>query len=129
MLFSMVFVGCADPTVNDIVNQMKSDLPQDLGDGDKITDVGIVDNYLQIEMTTDESECLLNDPVASSIYSMVLDGLKDYFLNDNDMKMIYEICAKEGKGFRVLMKGAQSGETIPFLELTPDELKEKYPPK
>lgn len=129
LLFSAVFVSCSEPTINDLVNEIKSQTPKDLGEGFVMTDANIVDNVLQTDMTTDESSFMLNDPTAAMMLPMLADHFKEIFLGDEDMREVYEMCAKEGLGFRMVMKGTKSGESIPILDVSPEELKAKFPPK
>ena len=44
------------------------------------------------------------------------------------MKDFMQACANEGKGFRMIVTGTKSNVTLPFFEVTPDELQEKFPP-
>ena len=129
LLSSAVFVSCSDPTINDFVNELKSNLPQDLGEGVVLSDARIVDNLFEMEMTSDESGFKLNDPVASEMLPMISETYRDMFLEDEGMSDIFEACAKEGKGFRIVLKGTQSGESMTMLDVSPEELKAKFPPK
>ena len=129
LLFSAVFVSCSEPTINDLVNEIKSMTPKDLGEGMVMTDANIVDNALQTDMTTDESSFMLNDPTAAAILPMMADQFKEKFLGDEDMREVYEMCAKEGMGFRMVIKGTKSGESMTLLDVSPEELKAKFPPK
>lgn len=129
MLFSMVFVSCADHDVNYYVEDLKGEMPQDLGGGMQMTDVSIVDNFVQIDAVTDESELDLSSPVVGMVLPAVAEPLKAEFLEGSDMKDFMQACSNEGKGFRVLLKGEKSGSAIPLVEVSPEEMNEKFPPQ
>lgn len=129
LLLAVVSVSCADPTLNDYVNEFKNRLPEDMGSGLVMTDVSIVDDFVQIECTSDESELKLDNPLIKSILPSVAEPIKASFLDTADMKDFMQACSDEGKGFRMIMKGAQSGESMVMFEVTPDEVKAKFPPR
>lgn len=129
MLFSMVFVSCADHDVNYYVEDLKGELPQDLGSGIQMTDVTIVDNFVQIDAVSDESELDLSSPMIGMILPAISEPLKAEFLEGSSMKGFMQACSNEGKGFRVLLKGEKSGSAIPLVEVSPEEMNEKFPPQ
>ena len=129
MLFSMVFVSCAEHDLNYYVEGFKSEMPQDLGSGMKMTDIAIVDNFVQIDAVTDESELDLSSPMIGMILPAVSEPLKAEFLEGSDMKEFMQACSNEGKGFRMLLKGEKSGSAIPLIEVSPEELNQKFPPQ
>ncbi len=122
MLFSMVFVSC-------YVEDLKGELPQDLGSGIQMTDVTIVDNFVQIDAVSDESELDLSSPMIGMILPAISEPLKAEFLEGSSMKGFMQACSNEGKGFRMLLKGEKSGSTIPLIEVSPEEMNEKFPPQ
>ena len=124
-----MFVSCADRTVNDYVTDFKAELPQDLGDGMAMTDISIVDNYLQIDATTDESGLELSNPLVEMVLPTVAETLKAQFFDDSDMKDFMQACSDGGKGFRMVLKGTKSGKSVTLFEATPEEMNEKYPPR
>lgn len=121
MLFAMVFVSCADHDLNYFVDGFKSELPQDMGNGLQMTDVAVVDDYVQIEITS--------DGMVGAFLPAIAEGLKAEFVDADDMKEFMQACSNEGKGFRMVMKGAKSGNTAPLFDVTPDEVKAKFPPQ
>jgi hypothetical protein len=129
MLFSMVFVSCAEHDVNYYVEDLKGELPQDLGSGIQMTDVTIVDNFVQIDAVSDESELDLSSPMIGMILPAISEPLKAEFLEGSSMKGFMQACSNEGKGFRMLLKGEKSGSTIPLIEVSPEEMNEKFPPQ
>ena len=46
LLLAVVSVSCADPTLNDYVNEFKNRLPEDMGSGLVMTDMNIVDDQV-----------------------------------------------------------------------------------
>ncbi len=115
MLFSMVFVSCADHDVNYYVEDLKGEMPQDIGGGMKMTDVSIVDNFVQIDAVTDESELDLSSPVVGMVLPAVAESIKAEFFSE--LKDLMQACSNEGKGFRVMLKGEKSGNMIPLVEI------------
>ena len=129
LLLAVVSVSCADPTLNDYVNEFKNRLPEDMGSGLVMTDMSIVDDYVQVDCTSDESELKLDNPLIKSILPSIAEPLKDTFMGGSDMKDFMQACSDEGKGFRMVVKGTQSGESMTMFEVTPDEVKAKFPPR
>ncbi|MBQ3731706.1 MAG: hypothetical protein II905_08155 [Muribaculaceae bacterium] len=129
MLFAMVFVSCAEHDLNYFVDGFKSELPQDMGNGLQMTDVAVVDDYVQIEITSDETEIDLGNEMVGAFLPAIAEGLKAEFVDADDMKEFMQACSNEGKGFRMVMKGAKSGNTAPLFDVTPDEVKAKFPPQ
>ncbi|MBR2084420.1 MAG: hypothetical protein IJ879_07410 [Muribaculaceae bacterium] len=127
MLFSMVFVSCADHDVNYYVEDLKGEMPQDIGGGMKMTDVSIVDNFVQIDAVTDESELDLSSPVVGMVLPAVAESIKAEFFSE--LKDLMQACSNEGKGFRVMLKGEKSGNMMPLVEISPEEMNEKFPPQ
>lgn len=128
LLFAAVFVSCSDPSLNEYIESFKSEMPQDLGGGLSMTDMRIVDNYVQVDGTSDETDLDFTNPMIGMILPAVAEPLKAEFLEGSDMKGFMQACSNEGKGFRMLITGAQSGQTITLFEVTPEELAEKFPP-
>lgn len=129
LLFTAVFVSCSDPSLNDYIESFKGEMPQDAGGGITMTDVSIVDNYVQIDATTDETQLDLGNPLVSMVLPSVAETLKSTFLDESDMAGFMQACTNEGKGFRMILKGANSGNTATLFEVTPEELAEKFPPQ
>ena len=127
MLFSMVFVSCAYHDVNYYVEDLKGEMPQDIGGGMKMTDVSIVDNFVQIDAVTDESELDLSSPVVGMVLPAVAESIKAEFFSE--LKDLMQACSNEGKGFRVMLKGEKSGNMMPLVEISPEEMNEKFPPQ
>ena len=128
LLFAAMFVSCSDPTLSDIVGKFQSDLPQDLGGGLSLDKVSLNEECLQFELVSDESQFRFDDELAQVFMPAVAEALKEGFLNDGDMKDVYSACAKENRGFRAIIKGAQSSENFNLVDLSAEELKAKYPP-
>ena len=128
LLFTAVFVSCSDPSLNDYVEALKGRMPEDMGGGLSMTDVGIVDDYVQIDATSDETELDLSNPMVGMVLPAVAEPLKAEFL-EGDMKDFMQACSDEGKGFRMMLTGAKSGKTITMFEVTPEELNTKFPPR
>lgn len=129
MLFAMVFVSCAEHDLNYFVEGFKSEMPQDMGSGMQMTDVVVADDYVQIEVTSDETEIDLGNPMVNMILPAVAESLKAEFVDGADMKEFMQACSNEGKGFRMVIKGDKSGNTGVLFDVTPDEIKEKFPPQ
>lgn len=127
MLFSMVFVSCADHDVNYYVEDLKGEMPQDIGGGMKMTDVSIVDNFVQIDAVTDESELDLSSPMIGMVLPTISESIKAEFFSE--LKDLMQACSNEGKGFRVMLKGEKSGNMIPLVEISLEEMNEKFPPQ
>ena len=128
LLLLAVVSSCSDPSLNDYVDQFKAQMPQDLGNGLVMNDIGVVDNYLQIECTSDESELDLSNPMIGMVLPAISEPLKAQFL-EGDMKDFMQVCSDEGKGFRMMLTGSKSGKTITMFEVTPEELNTKFPPR
>ena len=75
----------------------------------KMTDIAIVDNFVQIDAVTDESELDLSSPMIGMILPAISEPLKAEFLEGSSMKGFMQACSNEGKGFRMLLKGEKSG--------------------
>lgn len=129
LLFTAVFVSCADPSLNDYIEGFKGEMPQDIGGGLAMTDVSIVDDYVQIDATSDESDLDLSNEMIGSFLPAIAEPLKTEFLEGTDMKDFMQACSDEGKGFRMMLTGAKSGKTITMFEVTPEELNTKFPPR
>ena len=129
LLLAVVSVSCSDPSLSDYVNEFKNRMPEDMGGGFVMTDMSIVDDFVQLECTSDESELKLDNPLVKSILPTVAEPVKASFLEGSDMKDFMQACADEGKGFRMVVTGTQSGEKMTMFEVTPDEVKEKFPPR
>ena len=129
MFFAMAFVGCAEHDLNYFIEGFKSEMPTDLGGGIQMTDIAVVDNYVQIESTSDETELDLGNSMINMILPAISDEMKAEFVDGADMKEFMQACSNEGKGFRMILKGVNSGNTVTMFEVTPEELNEKYPPK
>jgi hypothetical protein len=127
-LLLLLLAGCSAPTLDDYVNEFKNRMPEDMGNGLVMTDIGVVDDYLQIECTNDESELQFDNPLIKSLLPAVAAPLKAAFVDEADMKDFMQACANEGKGFRMIVTGTKSNVTLPFFEVTPEELQEKFPP-
>lgn len=128
LLFAAMFVSCSDPTLSDIVGEFQSNLPQDLGGGLKIDKVSLNEECIEFEFVSDESQFRFDDELAQVFMPAVAEALKEGFLNEEKMKEVYRACAKENRGFRLIMKGAQSGESFTCMDFSAEELKAKYPP-
>jgi hypothetical protein len=128
LLFTAVFVSCADPSLNDYIEGLKGSVPEDMGGGLTMTDVSIVDDYVQIDVTSDETELDLGNPMVGMILPSVAEALKAEYL-EGDMKDFMQLCSDEGKGFRMMLTGAKSGNTATMFEVTPEELNTKFPPR
>ena len=94
-----------------------------------MTDVSIVDDYVQIDATSDESDLDLSNEMIGSFLPAIAEPLKTEFLEGTDMKDFMQACSDEGKGFRMMLTGAKSGKTITMFEVTPEELNTKFPPR
>lgn len=129
MLFSMVFVSCADHDVNYYVEDLKGEMPQDIGNGLQMTDVAVVNDYVQIEITSDETKIDLGNEMVGAFLPAIAEGLKAEVVDADGMKEFMQACSNEGKGFRMVMKGAKSGNTAPLFDVTPEEMNEKFPPQ
>lgn len=129
MFFAMAFVGCAEHDLNYFVEGFKSEMPKDVGNGIQMTNIAVVDNFVEIEATSDESELDLGNPLIGAIMPAVAEPMKAEFLEGSDMADFMQACSNEGKGFRMVIKGANSGNSMTMFEVTPEELNEKFPPK
>ena len=85
-------------------------------------------SHTRCECTNDESELQFDNPLIKSLLPAVAAPLKAAFVDEADMKDFMQACANEGKGFRMIVTGTKSNVTLPFFEVTPDELQEKFPP-
>ena len=121
--------SCSDPTLNDYISEFKGELPQDLGSGIQMTDIKVVDNYLQIDCTSDESEMDLGNEFMKALIPSIAESMKSTFIDEPDMKDFMQACSDEGKGFRMILTGAKSGTLVPMFEVTPEEINEKFPPR
>lgn len=128
LFMAVMFVGCADLTLNDYVEGFKGKMPQDLGSGLTMTDVSIVDDFVQVDATSDESEVDLASPMIGMVLPALSEPLKSLFLDDADMKDFMQACSDEGKGFRMMVTGAKSGKTVTLFEVSPEEMNNKFPP-
>ena len=45
-LLLLLLAGCSAPTLDDYVNEFKNRMPEDMGNGLVMTDIGVVDDYL-----------------------------------------------------------------------------------
>ena len=129
ILFSMVFVSCAEHDLNYFVEGFKGEMPQDLGSGMQMTDVKIVDDFVQVEVTNDESELDLSSEFIGAALSAMAEPMKAEFFEGSGMKDFMQACSNEGKGFRMVLNGTKSGKTAILFEVTPGEMNEKYPPQ
>ncbi|MBO4804001.1 MAG: hypothetical protein IKX18_05415 [Muribaculaceae bacterium] len=129
MFFSMVFVSCAEHDLNYYVEGFKGEMPEDLGGGMQMTDVNIVDDFVQVEVTNDESELDLSSAFIGAALSAVAEPMKAEFFEGSGMKDFMQACSNEGKGFRMVINGTKSGKTVTLFEVTQEEMNEKYPPK
>ena len=129
LFMAVVSVSCSSPTLNDYVEGFKGEMPQDMGSGLTMTDVGIVDDYVQIEATSDESELDLANPMVSMVLPAVAEPVKASFIENADMKDFIQACSDEGKGFRMVVTGAKSEKTVTLFEFTPEDINKKFPPR
>lgn len=129
LFMAVVLASCSDPSLNDYVEGFKGKMPQELGGGLAMTDVNIVDDFVQIEATSDESELDLANPLLSVVLPAVAETIKSSFMEESDMKDFMQACSDEGKGFRMVVTGTNSGQTVTLFELTPEELNTKFPPR
>lgn len=129
LLLLAVVSSCSDPSLNDYVDQFKAQMPQDLGNGLVMNDIGIVDNYLQLDCTSDESELDLSNPMINMVLPALAESIKGSFVDNSDMKELMQACSDEGKGFRMMINGAKSGKQLQLFEVTPEDLNAKYPPR
>lgn len=129
LLLAVVSVSCSDPSLNDYVNEFKGQMPEDMGNGLVMNDMSIVDDFVQVECTSDESELDLSNPMIELVVPAVAEPLKASFVDGEDMKGFMQACSDEGKGFRMVVHGAKSGKTLTLFEVTPEELNTKFPPR
>lgn len=129
LFMAVMFVSCADLTLNDYVESLKGKLPEDMGNGLTMTDVSILDDYVQVDATSDESELDLANPMLDMILPAVAEPLKAAFIDDADMKDFMQACSDEGKGFRMMITGSKSGKTITIFDVTQEEMNNKFPPR
>ena len=129
VLFLTVMSSCSDPTLNDWISEFNSKMPEDMGGGMVMKSMNVVDNYVQIECVSDESEISLDNSLMKSMLPSLAEPIKAQLLEDSDIKGLLQCCSDESKGFRMVLTGEKSGATLPLFELTPEELNEKYPPR
>lgn len=129
LLLAVVSVSCSDPSLNDYITEFKSQMPEELGSGFTMIDINIVDDYVQLDCTTDETELELGNPLVQAIAPTIAASLKSTFIDNPDMSDFMQACSDAGKGFYVVAKGTKTGGTLDLLKLTPEEISAKFPPK
>ena len=121
-LMTIGLFSCSSPTLQDVVDKMKKELPKDLGDGTSITKVEIADDFLEITMECDESNFRFDDVMIDLFMPMIQESMKEQVLNEGDGKELKSLCKQENKGVRMKMIGLASGKTIVPLEVPANEL-------
>ena len=129
LLLAVVSVSCSDPSLNDYITEFKGQMPEDLGNGFSMTDINIVDDYVLLDCTADETEFELDTPIVQAVVPAIAESLKSMFVDNSDMTDFMQACSDAGKGFRVVAKGAKTGGTLDLLNVTPEEINAKFPPK
>ena len=128
LLLAAVSVSCSNRSVDDYVSEFKGHMPEELGNGLTMSDIGVVDNFVQIDCTNDESALEFDNPLLQSFLPAIAEPIKASFMEDSGMKGMLQACSDEGKGFRLVAEGTKSGQTVTLFEITPEELNEKFPP-
>lgn len=128
LLLAAVTVSCSNRTVDEYVAELKSEMPSDLGNGFVMDDVAVVDGFVQVDCTNDESEVEFDNPLLQMVLPAISEPIKASFMDNSTMKGMMQACSDEGKGFRLVAEGAKSGQTVTLFEITPEELNEKFPP-
>ena len=128
LLLAAVSVSCSNRSVDDYVSELKGQMPEDLGNGLTMNDISVVDDFVQIDCTNDESALEFDNPLINSILPAVAEPIKASFMDNSAMKGMLQACSDEGKGFRMVAEGTKSGQTVTLFEITPEELNEKFPP-
>ncbi|MBR5170024.1 MAG: hypothetical protein IKW85_05600 [Muribaculaceae bacterium] len=129
LLFIAVMSSCSDPTLNDWITEFNNRCPEDMGGGMTMKSMNVVDDYVQLECISDESELALDNSLFQAMLPSLAEPIKEEFLNESDMKALFQCCSDEGKGFRMMLTGEKSGASVALIELSPQELNEKYPPR
>lgn len=129
LLLAVVSVSCSDPSLNDYITEFKGQMPEDLGSGFTMVDISIVDDYVQLDCTSDETELELGNPLVQAIAPAIAESLKSMFVDNPDMTDFMQACSNEGKGFYVVAKGTKTGGTLDLFKATPEEIRAKFPPK
>ena len=122
MAMAMCLTGCGEPSLNTYVRRYQQQLPVDLGEGSKLTTCGIVDNYLEFEMTNDEQVFALDDEDALMVFDLMSAYLKQDFMQEEAIQELLGACKKDAKGFRIMMQGERSGARKALVDFTPEEL-------
>ena len=128
LLLASVSVSCLNHSVDYYVNGLKKEMPLQIAGGFAMTDINVVDNYVQISCTSDESDLDMDDPLVQTIVSSLADSFKQMFMENPDMKDFMQTISDEGKGFSMVVDGLGSGETLRLVEITPEEMNENFPP-
>lgn len=122
LIMSTVFVGCENPSLQDLADEMNKDLPKDFGNGMVLKKAEINDNYFVFQVEGDEAVPEVSIMLVDEISKMASKELKDEMLQSEDMKEIYDQCKKEKKGMKMYLKGNRSGKTVILFDIKPEEM-------
>lgn len=122
LVMSVAFVGCGNPSLQELTDKLNKELPKDLGDGMTFKKTELNDNYIVFVTEGDESIPEVSLMLVDGMGELVSKQLKDMMLQDKDMKEIYDQCKKENKGMKMIMKGNKSGKSVELFKITPEEM-------
>ena len=101
---------------------MKKDLPKDCGGGMKMTNIENQADYVVLTMTTNEEDLKLDNPLMKGLLEKMAEPLKEQFFNDDGTKPLFVKCKEENKGFKVILEGEVSHESVTFIDITAEDL-------
>lgn len=127
LIINLLMVSCFQQSLDSVVERMRENLPAEIGEGRKLTDVVVNSNYLQFEVEYDENELRLDDGMIDSVFEAIRNDLKkDFFSKINDdILELFKMCIKENKGVKIIMDGLKSKKKLTLLEIDAKELEKE----
>ena len=125
LVMSVAFVSCGNPTIQDLADKMNKELPKDMGNGMVLKKAEVNDNYIEFQAEGDESVKEVSLILVDGIGDLVSKQFKEMMLQSEDMKEIYDLCKKENKGMKMIMKGNKSGKSVTLFNITPEEMQKQ----
>ena len=117
---AMFTVSCGTPTVEEMVTEINSKLPQKLSGGMSITKVSYADKTVMYEITVDENVAQLTDDEDAMLEAR--QQLIDYYKPNVSKDPLLQAIVDQNLTFRAEYVGSQSGDGF-YIEIYPEDLK------
>lgn len=125
LVLSFTLASCGGPNLQKLADEMNKNLPKNFGEDLVATKAEVTNDcfvmYTELDEKISSVAWVLQDDTGI-VSAEISKAFKEVFLKDDSMKEIFQECVKEKKGFKITMKGKQSGKTIDLFHMTHEEI-------